>query len=96
MNKCSLVLPVDFDDYAWEVQAKGFFPDALMLVSETRYRLTFYDPVRLSQEIDNQLQSEVAFSELNLVIVRSVTRANMEAAVSMLARSSPGTILVPD
>lgn len=44
-----LKLPVDFDDYAWEVESKGWFGEAVVVAQGKRYKLNFYDPVRLTQ-----------------------------------------------
>lgn len=96
MTEFALVLPADFDDYAWEVQTKGWFADALLTVAGKRYRLNFYDPVRLSQEIESELERGVAFAEPNLVIVRRVTRSDMQRAAEMLAQSGQANILLPD
>ena len=93
MQSFALVLPCEFDDYEWEVKAKGFFSEARLSVSGKRYRLTFYDPVRLSQEIEDELKRGELFFELNLVIVSSVTRSDMERAVESLMKIRPRCIL---
>ncbi len=96
MTDFSFVLPADFDDYAWEAEAKGCFAEALMTVAGKRFRLTFYDPVRLSQEIESELERGSAFFEPNLVIVRSVTKSDMRQAAEMLAQSGQTATLVPE
>jgi hypothetical protein len=96
MTDFSLVLPADFEDYAWEVQAKGCFADAILTVAGRCYRLNFYDPTRLNQEIESELERGVAFAEPNLVIVRAVTRSNMQQAAEMLAQSGQANTLVAD
>ncbi|MEH2531400.1 hypothetical protein V1277_002221 [Bradyrhizobium sp. AZCC 1588] len=88
MSLFSFDLPVDFADYEWEVETKGWFSEARIIISGKRYRLSFYDPARLGQEIEDELQRDGAFFEPNLVIVQSVTRANMERAAVLLAQSS--------
>jgi hypothetical protein len=90
----SLVLPGDFDDYEWEVKVKGFFSEARLSVSGKRYRLTFYDPIRLNQEIEGELQRGELFFEPNLVIVNSVTRSDMERAVEALMKSGQEAFLI--
>ncbi|KRR24723.1 hypothetical protein CQ14_05065 [Bradyrhizobium lablabi] len=96
MSPFSFDLPADFADYEWEVEAKGWYSDARIIVSGKRYRLNFYDPVRLGQEIESELQREGSFFEPNLVIVQSVTRANMERAAVLLAQSSQLACLVEE
>jgi hypothetical protein len=81
-----LVLPEDFDDYAWEVESKGVFWDVLMRYGGREYRLTFYEPQRLAQDVADQLEESPLFFERNLVVVRKVTREAMELAVQELVR----------
>jgi len=96
VSRFSLELPADFADYEWEVEAKGWFSEARIVASGKQYRLTFYDPVRLGQEIESELGRDGAFFEPNLVIVQSVTRANMERAAALLARSGRAACLVEE
>jgi hypothetical protein len=35
------ILPEGFDEYAWEVEAKGYFSEAMLSFSGKRYRLKF-------------------------------------------------------
>jgi hypothetical protein len=49
-----LRLPADFDDL-WEVTAKGWFPAELVYLGQT-YAVTFHDPVRLAQTIEDDLR----------------------------------------
>jgi hypothetical protein len=91
-----LVFPAGFDDYASEVEAKGWFADATLTIVGKKYRMCFYDPVRLSQEIEAELQRGKLFFEANLVVVQSVTRQNMESAVAALIRSGNVSALVAE
>jgi hypothetical protein len=43
MSSFSLDLPGDFEDYAREVEAKGWFSEARIIVAERLYRINFYD-----------------------------------------------------
>jgi len=96
MSNFSFVLPADFDDYAWEVEAKGWFSEARMTVSGKHYRLNFYDPVRLAQTIEGDLQEGPVFFEPNLVVVPTVTKSNMERAVKLLIQSGQLASLVAE
>jgi hypothetical protein len=82
-----LKLPDDFDDYGWEVEAKGWFSDARLSLSGKDYRINFYDPARLAQEIADEHERCAVFCEPNLVVVGKVTRAAMRNAVEELVRS---------
>jgi hypothetical protein len=96
MSSSALILPVDFDDYEREVEAKGFFSEARLSVSGKRYRLNFYDPVRLGQEIESELQRGGLFFEANLVVVPSVTRSGMERAAEALMKSGHEAFLIAE
>lgn len=96
MSNFSFSLPWDFKDYEWEVTAKGCFSEAWMTVSEKRYRLNFYDIVRLSQEVESELKRGDVFFESNLVIVRSVTKLDMEQAAERLMQSGQVASLIPE
>jgi hypothetical protein len=87
MSSFSFDLPQDFADFEGEVEAKGWLSGALLTASGKRHCLNFYDPVRLGQEIESELDRGGVFFEPNLVIVRSVTRANMERAAALLTES---------
>ena len=87
MSEFSFVLPADFADYEWQAEAKGWFSEATLIVSGKRYRLNFYDPARLSQEIEDELERDGWFFEPNLVLVKSVTRSHMQRAAEQLAKS---------
>jgi hypothetical protein len=96
MSNFSFDLPADFADYEWEVTAKGCFFEARIAVSGKHYRLNFYDAVRLGQEIESEFERGGVFFEPNLVIVRSVTRLDMERAVEQLVQSGQVASLTPE
>jgi hypothetical protein len=96
MSQFSLVLPADFADYEWEVTAKGCFFEARMTVSGKHYRLNFYDAGRLGQEIESEFARGGVFFEPSLVIVRSVTRSDMERAAEHLVQSGQVASLMPE
>jgi hypothetical protein len=96
MANFSFVLPSDFDDYEWEVKAKGCFAEAQMTIGGKHYRLNFYDPARLSQEIESELERGAVFFEPNLIVIRSVTRFGMQEAAEMLVQSGQVATLLPE
>ena len=79
-----LVLPDDFDDYAWEVEAKGCLLDATVRWSGYDFVVSFYDPVRLAQTIASDLEqsSQTAFDRL--VVLSHLTREGVCAAARAL------------
>ena len=61
----------------YEYQAKG----RLVLnirINQRAHTLTFYDPVRLQQDIAAELELGTPFYEANLVVLPSLTHANIE------------------
>ena len=53
----------------------------------TRYRLAFYDVVRLQQTLDDYVQQgQVHYAEPNLVLLTQVSTENVRKAVAELAR----------
>lgn len=96
MSDFSLVLPADFDDYAWELEPKGWFTGALLIVDGQRYPLSFYDLFRLGQTIADTHARDDAFFEPNLVVLQAVTKANMQKAAEMLVRSGQFKLLAPE
>lgn len=87
MRSWYLELPADFDDYCWEVEAKGWFSGARIIASDIRYSINFYDQARLSQQIQDEVPAGQIFFEPNLVVIRAVTRTNMENAAEELVLS---------
>lgn len=64
--------------------------------SGRNYRLNFYDPTGLAQEVDSEIQGGGIFFERNLVIVKSLTKSNMESAAVELVESGRIDSLVAD
>ena len=64
-------------DQEYEYQAKGrLVLDAV--INQQAHTFTFYDPVRLQQDIAAELELGAAFYETRLVVLPSVTPANIE------------------
>lgn len=88
MTSYKIMFPEYFDDYAPEIEAKGYFADLVIEAEGKRYRPVFYDTVRFRQECEDHLtRGAAAFAEPNVVIVAAVTRDHIEAAVLELARA---------
>ncbi len=83
--KVELRLPDDFDDYyAWEVEEKGVFTRAIASCDGREVPITFYDPVRLAQDIEEEIRARGFFADRNVVVLERVTRENMRAAAERL------------
>lgn len=88
MTNYKLELPDDFDDYSWEVESKGWFSLAVAEIDNNRYEINFYDPVRLSQEIESEFEyTSSVFYEKNLLIIPTVDRIHMEKAIEEIVNS---------
>ncbi len=94
--KHTLDFPTSYDEYASEVDSKGWFGEATFEFSGKHYRLNFYDPVRLQQEIDSEIQRVHFYFEPNLVVVPSLTRQNMENAFRLLIESGGVSSLIAE
>ena len=79
-----LVLPEDFDDYAWEVEAKGYLLTASIRFGERRIPVAFYDPVRLAQDIETELEAGRVAVFMRVIVVRSLTAEAMRDSVERL------------
>jgi len=96
MPSFSLELPADFENYAREVEAKGWFSEARIITAERRYKISFYDLARLTQQIEGEFERGQIFFEPNLVIVQSITPACMERAAAELVQSGQVISLVAE
>jgi len=77
-----LVLPADFGDYAWEVESKGYFSDALVRIGNRLVPVTFYEPVRLAQDVGSEIAAGRLFSASRLLVLERLSVENMQAAVA--------------
>jgi hypothetical protein len=96
MTNHSLDFPQGYDECASEVESKGWYGEARLSFTGRRYRLNFYDPARLAQEIDGEIRRGRFFFEPNLVIVQSLTRPNMENAVTQMIELGSASSLIAE
>ena len=54
--KHALEFPDGFDDFAWETESKGWLSGVIAIVDGRCYQVTFYDPIRLAQDIETELE----------------------------------------
>jgi hypothetical protein len=87
MSDFLLRFPPDFDDYGWEVESKGWFGGADVVWDGAVIQLTFYDPVRLAEEIGEEIGASRTPAYRNLILVPVVTRGAMEQAVRALVET---------
>jgi hypothetical protein len=86
-DQLTLLFTEDFDErMAFDIEQKGWCGIALVqLPNGARFKLFFYDPVRLAQDLENGLaRGAVCIAEPGLVVVPRVTREYMQKAVNQL------------
>ena len=76
-----LSLPTDFRDHAGEVEAKGVFWDVPVRIDDRVVAVTFYDPVRLSQDIAEELVQRHCAELRRVLVVPCVDEEQMRMAV---------------
>ncbi|MFF0298667.1 hypothetical protein ACFYST_34925 [Kitasatospora sp. NPDC004614] len=73
------------DEYDWAVQeCKGWLEVTLVRDGGSRQLVEVYDPARLAQAVADELARTGCFTARNLLVVPSVTRENIEAAISAI------------
>lgn len=77
-----LLFPSDFKDYAWEVESKGVFWGAAVRIDDALINVTFYEPFRLQQDVEPDLEAGRIFTVKNLLVIKKVTVTNMQLPVS--------------
>ncbi|MEV0288150.1 MULTISPECIES: hypothetical protein [unclassified Kribbella] len=80
--------PVDLDDLAYEIEAKGWLPNVVVRSGTRQWTLTIYDPTRLAQDITSELTTSPYAALPNVLVVPHVTRTAITAALNNLATSN--------
>jgi len=89
-SNVTLSFTFELDERAvWEIQQKGWFEHALVhLPDGSNVPVCFWDPVRLSQDLESDLKfGRSCIGEPGMIIIPQVTVENMKAAVEELYRS---------
>ena len=87
MPEHELELPEDFAEYEYEYEAKGYLAGARILRGGEHAQVVFYDPVRLAQDIEDELAAGNCPAYPNLVVVPEITKQSITRAVESLAES---------
>jgi hypothetical protein len=90
----ALELPSDFDDSYPE--SKGYFIGAVIRGMGKTYAITFYDPVRLSQDIEGELSAAPYWFEKNVVVVPVINRQHLRTAVEKIIATGDVGRLLPE
>jgi hypothetical protein len=82
-----VVYPALMDDHDWAMtEAKGWIEIAVRSI-EGEKAITFYDPVRLAQQVADAMTGSGYFAESTVVVVPTVTREAIEAVIARMAES---------
>lgn len=77
--------PVPMDEFDWANQeAKGWL-HVTVAWDGGRQVIEVYDPVRLAQSVTSEIARLGRFTARSLLVVPSVTRENIESAISVIA-----------
>ncbi len=76
--------PIEWDSYSeYEIECKGWLPGVELMLNDQIYQLTFYDPVRLAQDLADDIQSgKIAIVEKGLMVIPSITKENIIRAIN--------------
>lgn len=86
LSGVQVVYPDTMDDFDWEMtKAKGWIEVTIRWAGGHRV-ITFYDPIRLAQEVHDAIAQPGYFAAPTLVVVPTLTRDAIEAAVTAIAR----------
>ena len=95
MAEFTLNLP-DFDEADWKLWAiKGYMLNVEFCVRGDRYMLNFFQPVRLAQDVERDLERCGVFFMPNLIVIPALTKSEIERAAKWLAQPSRITSLMP-
>ena len=86
-NHTILSFTCDFDERTeWEIQQKGWFERAVARLPDgSTVPICFWDPVRLTQDLEADLKSgRSCIAEPGMIVIPEVTVKNMQAAVEEL------------
>ena len=82
--KYKIHFPETFDEYEWEIEAKGYFEGIVLKVENRSYKLNFYDEVRLAQDISEELAKGSIFTYNNLVVIKDVNTSLITTAIEKM------------
>lgn len=97
MHQAKLLFTEVFDQHlAFDVEQKGWCDIAFVeLPDGSRVKVFFYDPIRLSQDLENSLLPEGYIAEPGMIVIPRVTREYMEKAVNRLFEQGFFSSFVP-
>jgi hypothetical protein len=86
-NQPRLTFSYHLDERAeWEIENKGWFEQAIVhLPDGKKLQVSFWDPIRLAQDLEADLKSgRACLAAPGMIVIPKITVRNMEAAVKDL------------
>ena len=82
-NNFVIVFDFSIDDlFLMEIKSKGCILGILIKIkNKIEIKISFYDSIRLKQEIDDELNCDNFFYEANIVVIKEVTIEEILVAV---------------
>ena len=84
MDAYELRYPEGYEELSWEYKAKGWIAGVILLYGGAEYVLNIYEPERLRQDVEDELQGSSVFFEPNLLVVPVVDRPSIKIAIERL------------
>lgn len=81
--------------FQFEVEAKGYLQNVILRFLNRDYKLIFYDPIRLGQDILEELKIGKSFFASNLIVVESVNIEHINDAIMDMIRNGDVIHLLP-
>jgi hypothetical protein len=85
MASYQLIFPEYLDGYEHETESKGYLVDVKVVIGDATLELAVYDPVRLAQEVGDEVRSAGYFAVARLLVVPKVTREEVSKAVQEMS-----------
>lgn len=92
----TLHFPAGYEQHTLLVEQEGWLSDVVANFDGRSYRLTFYNPKRLAQDIEAEHRRAAVFVRQNLVVVSATTRSAMLDAAEEIATTRRYEVMRPE
>lgn len=86
---------VEDNYFQFEVEAKGYLQNVILQFLNRDYKLIFYDPIRLEQDILEELKIKKTFFVSNLIVIESVNMEHINNAIMDMIKNEDIVHLLP-
>lgn len=80
-KNCEIVFPDYFDEYEWEVEAKGWITGIKIALEGRTSFATFYDRERLRQDVEDEVKLNNFMLLDKVIVVPKVNRKEIVSAI---------------